>query len=224
MISRAATPGAPETGLLIFARAPEPGRVKTRLVPLLGEKGAARLHQKLLERTLATAIRSGLQDLVLCCTPSTKIQYFRNQRPEFRLQSQGRGDLGERLYRACARALRRYRYVIVIGSDCAVLSASDLRAAARALRAGADAVLSPAEDGGYALIGLARARRRLFSGIDWGSDRVLAQTRLRLKRLGWRWKELRTLWDVDRPEDVARLRQIAPDFLRTSNTRSAIRR
>lgn len=215
---RAATPAIPEAALLVFARAPVPGRVKTRLVPLLGKEGAARLHRQLLKRTLATAMESELE-VTLCCTPATG-QF--KATAKIRLQSQGRGDLGERLYRASARALRSHRYVIVIGSDCAVLRVADLRAALRALRGGADAVLSPAEDGGYALIGLARARRSLFTGVDWGSNRVLAQTRARLRRLGWRWQELRTLWDVDRPEDVARLRQIAPDLFMRSWTRSAI--
>jgi glycosyltransferase A (GT-A) superfamily protein (DUF2064 family) len=105
------------------------------------------------------------------------------------------------------RALRRHPGAVLIGSDCPALRPSDLRAALRALRAGADAVLSPAEDGGYPLIGLRRVSRRLFDGVSWGSARVLEQTRRRLARLGWRWTELRTLWDVDRPEDVARLRR-----------------
>ena len=105
------------------------------------------------------------------------------------------------------RALRRHPGAILIGSDCPALRPADLRAAARALRGNADAVLSPAEDGGYALIGVRRAARGLFQGVEWGSARVLAQTRLRLKRLRWRWRELRTVWDVDRPEDVARLRK-----------------
>jgi uncharacterized protein len=111
------------------------------------------------------------------------------------------------MYRAFRRVLRRHPYAVLIGSDCPALRPADLRAAARALREGADAVLAPAEDGGYPLIGLRRVSRRLFDGIAWGGPQVLAQTRRRLKALGWRWKELRTLWDVDRPEDVARLRR-----------------
>lgn len=111
------------------------------------------------------------------------------------------------MYRAFKRVLRRHPYAVLIGSDCPALSPADLRAAARALKAGADAVLSPAEDGGYALIGLRRVSRRLFDGIAWGRPTVLAQTRAKLRRLRWCWKELRTVWDVDRPEDVARLRK-----------------
>lgn len=111
------------------------------------------------------------------------------------------------MYRAFKRVLRQHPYAVLIGSDCPALRPADLRAAARVLRAGADAVLAPAEDGGYPLIGLRRVSRRLFDGIDWGSPRVLAQTRRRLAGLRWRWRELRTLWDVDRPEDVIRLRK-----------------
>ena len=111
------------------------------------------------------------------------------------------------MHRAFERVLKRHESAILIGSDCPALRASDLRAAAGALRSGSSAVLAPAEDGGYALIGLRRNSRRLFAGIDWGSPQVFAQTRRRLKRLGWRWKKLRMVWDVDRPEDVLRLRR-----------------
>lgn len=111
------------------------------------------------------------------------------------------------MHRAFSRFLEKHESVILVGSDCPSLKPSDLRAAARALKNGMSAVLSPAEDGGYALIGLRRNSRRLFAGLEWGGPRVFEQTRARLARLGWRWKKLRTLWDVDRPEDVARLRK-----------------
>ena len=128
--------------------------------------------------------------------------------PELLLSAlQGPGDLGARMHRAFKRVLQEHEAAILIGSDCPALRPADLRAAARALRAGADAVLAPAEDGGYSLIGLRRVSRRLFDGIAWGGPQVMAQTRRRLRALGWRWRELRTLWDVDRPEDVARLRR-----------------
>jgi rSAM/selenodomain-associated transferase 1 len=182
-----------------------PGQVKTRLVPLLGERGAARLHAQLVERTLRTALAAGFDRVELHCAAGMTGAYFRKIRQRFRirLRAQGPGNLGDRMY----RALRRHPGAVLIGSDCPALRPADLRAAARALRAGADAVLSPAEDGGYALIGLRRAARKLFAGVEWGSARVMAQTRIRLKRLRWRSKELRTVWDVDRPEDVARLKK-----------------
>lgn len=112
------------------------------------------------------------------------------------------------MLKACRRALREANGVVLIGTDCPVLRAADLRAAARALRSGVDAVLSPAEDGGYALIGLRRASPRVFSGIKWGTPTVLAETRRRLRALGWRWRELRSVWDVDRPEDYRRLARL----------------
>lgn len=191
--------------MIVFARAPVPGRVKTRLVPLLGEKGAALLHARLLEKTLDTAKAAGFDGVYLYCDAGIRGKYFRGIQKRFgvHLRAQGGGDLGDRMF----RALRRHPGAVLIGSDCPALRPSDLRAAVRALRAGADAVLSPAEDGGYPLIGLRRAARQLFEGVAWGSEQVLAQTRRRLSRLGWRWKELRMLWDVDRPEDVLRLKR-----------------
>lgn len=205
---RVATRTGPDVALIVFARAPVPGRVKSRLVPLLGEQGAARLHAHLVERTLRTAVAAAIGRVELYCSPGINSPYFRKIQKRFRigLRPQGRGNLGERMY----RALRRHPGAVLIGSDCPALRPADLRAAARALRSGADAVLSPAEDGGYLLIGLCgqrRVPRRLFDGVSWGSGRVLEQTRRRLARLGWRWTELRTLWDVDRPDDVARLRR-----------------
>ena len=79
-----------------------------------------------------------------------------------------------------------------------------LHAAAR-LRDGRDAVFCPVEDGGYALIGLTRAAPALFDAMTWGADIVMEQTRQRLRNLGWRWHELPTHWDLDRPEDYQRL-------------------
>jgi rSAM/selenodomain-associated transferase 1 len=195
--------------LIVFARAPEPGRVKTRLAPLLGEEGAARLHARLVERTLKTARASGIGAVDLYCSPGANDVFFARMKKRFgvSLKSQGRGDVGDRMYRAFKQALRRHPHAVLIGSDCPALRPADLRAAARILRAGADAVIAPAEDGGYPLIGLRRASRRLFDGIPWGGREVLAQTRRRLKALRWNWEELRTLWDVDRPEDVLRLRR-----------------
>jgi len=207
---RGATPKKPEPALIVFARAPEPGRVKTRLAPLLGKEGAARLHARLVENTLRTALAAGFDRVDLYCSPGIGHRFFSKLETRFGvgLRSQGRGGLGDRMYRAFERALRSHSCVVLIGSDCPVLRPADLRAAARALQAGADAVLSPAEDGGYALIGLRRASRRLFDGIAWSTPEVLAQTRRRLGQLRWHWKELRTLWDVDRPEDVARLKRL----------------
>ena len=94
--------------------------------------------------------------------------------------------------------------MVLVGSDCPALEPRDLRVASRWLHS-CDAVIAPAEDGGYPLIGLRRASAPLFEGIAWSSAEVMAQTRTRIARLGWRLRELRSLWDVDRPDDLARL-------------------
>ena len=208
---RGATPTALEsTTLVVFAKAPVPGRVKTRLAPLLGEHGAARLQARMIESTLRVAREAGFARVELHCAPDARHPLFKKlaRRESLTLRAQARGDLGARMRRAFERTLRTARIVVLIGTDCPVLRAEDLRAAARALQGGADAVLAPAEDGGYALIGLRRASPRLFSRIEWGGDSVSADTRCRLRELGWRWRELRTVWDVDRPEDYRRLARL----------------
>jgi len=173
----------------VFARAPRAGAVKTRLIPLLGAQGAARLHARLLRRALRTARAARLGPVELWTAE-------RRQRGV---------DLGERMMHAFAHSLRGAARVILIGSDCPVLRPRDLRQAARWLAGGADAVFAPAEDGGYALIALRRVSPRLFQGMRWGGAQVMAQTRARLAALGWRWRELPEVWDVDRPQDYRRL-------------------
>jgi glycosyltransferase A (GT-A) superfamily protein (DUF2064 family) len=177
------------TRVLVFAREARPGRVKTRLIPLLGAHGAARLHARLVTRALATARAARLGEVQLWST--------RRQRG---------ADLGARMHHAFERSLRRAPRVILMGADAPALRPAHLRVAARWLAGGADAVFAPAEDGGYALVALRRVSPRLFEGIEWGGPRVMARTRARLAALGWRWRELPEVWDVDRPEDVARLR------------------
>jgi len=208
---RGATRTAPEQAtLVVFAKAPQPGRVKTRLVPLLGERGAARLHARMIESTVRVAREARFARIELHCAPDARHPLFNKlaRRHGVTLRVQARGDLGARMLASCKRALRTAHAVVLIGTDCPVLGTADLRAAERALCEGVDAVLSPAEDGGYALIGLRRASPRLFSRIEWGEDSVLQETRRRLRLLGWRWRELRTVWDVDRPEDYRRLARL----------------
>jgi rSAM/selenodomain-associated transferase 1 len=194
--------------VIVFARAPQPGRAKTRLVPRLGQWGAARLQRRLVRRTLRVAQAARCGPVELHGTPRARQAFFVQCAREWgvALRAQRGRDLGQRMFHALARALRGRRAAILVGTDCAALQVRDLRLAARALAGGCDAVLSPAEDGGYPLIGLRRVSPRLFEDIPWGGGDVFARTAARLDRLGWRWRRLRTLWDVDRPEDLERLR------------------
>jgi len=178
------------------------GRVKTRLAPLLGAAGAVRLHIRLVENAVRTAREARCGPVELHVTRAHRL--FSAFGVKTRLQ-RGR-DLGERMYRALRNALRRHRAAIVIGADVPALAPADLRRAARLLEGSADVVLAPAEDGGYALIGARRVSSSLFTGVHWGSAEVLSQTLRNIGQSRLRYRLLRTVWDVDRPEDLARLR------------------
>jgi glycosyltransferase A (GT-A) superfamily protein (DUF2064 family) len=104
-------------------------------------------------------------------------------------------------------ALNVYRYVIIIGTDCPSLSKHHLEQAVLALKEGNQAVLIPAEDGGYVLLGLTLVNYHLFEGIHWGRSDVAQITRQRLTSLNWKWRELDRLWDIDRVEDLLRLKR-----------------
>lgn len=109
---------------------------------------------------------------------------------------------------ATREALRRAPFVLLMGADCPDLTPREMRRAARWLAGGADVVLAPARDGGYALVGLARPLPAIFRDIPWGSERVYAQTRARLENCGRRLRALAQVGDIDRPEDLERIRAL----------------
>ena len=192
--------------ILVFARAPQPGRVKTRLAEGVGAGRATEVYRQLLEQTVARAAASGLAPVELLVTPDTLHPFFSTlvDRYGVTIGVQAPGDLGQRMASALESALRDSDFVLLIGSDCPVLDGDYLLSATELLDKGADAVVGPAEDGGYVLIGLRRFDARLFDDIPWGSDRVMQLTRRRLQALGWCWEELPPLWDLDRPDDLLR--------------------
>jgi rSAM/selenodomain-associated transferase 2/rSAM/selenodomain-associated transferase 1 len=205
-------PAAPPV-LLVFAKAPIAGAVKTRLVPTIGEQAAAAVHEELVERTLTTAIaarRAGVVvDVEMWCAPDAAHPAFLRWRERYgvALRTQSGADLGARMRHALDAALRAGRAAILVGCDCPVLDVDTLAQAVRAL-ADHDAVVAPAEDGGYVLIGLARTVDA-FSGIEWGKPGVMAATRARLAALRATWRELPLLWDVDEARDLSRWRALA---------------
>jgi rSAM/selenodomain-associated transferase 1 len=184
--------------IIVFAKAPVPGEAKTRLIPALGEWGAARLHERLTRHAVRTALAAGCGRVEIHGT--RRHSFFHRLGLPFHLQ-RGR-DLGERMH----RALARNPGAILIGTDCPELTVADLRRAARLLRAGYEAVLAPAEDGGYALVALRRVAPEMFRNIAWGTSTVFDETVKRLRN--YRWRALRQVWDVDRPEDLPRLRAL----------------
>ena len=196
--------GAAPVRIAILAKAPLAGFAKTRLIPALGAPGAARLQRAFIRRTLCMAQQAHLGGEVrLWCAPDADHRFFRALQRSAGVAciAQPAGHLGTRMLAATA-ALGP---VLLVGTDCPALCVQHLRAAADALRQGAAAVFIPAEDGGYVLVGLQQPQPGLFQGIDWSTDRVMAQTRQRAETLGVALCELAPLWDVDTPKDLERL-------------------
>ncbi|OGA72765.1 MAG: hypothetical protein A3G27_11595 [Betaproteobacteria bacterium RIFCSPLOWO2_12_FULL_66_14] len=193
--------------ILVFAKAPEPGRVKTRLIPALGPQGAALLYRAMMRHCLGTAFSALPGGVELWCAPDISHPFFAEcgARWDLPLREQPSGDIGERMSEAMRRALGEAGSALIFGSDVPTITGTDVRGALAALASGCDAVFVPTEDGGYGLIGLARHDPVLFEGIAWSTPSVMEQTRERLSELGWRWRELPARWDVDRPQDVERL-------------------
>lgn len=191
--------------LIIFTRYPEPGNTKTRLIPALGKIGAARLHQKMVEYTLWPA-KKLLNTLLI----SIEIRFTGGHKKlmqdwlgnEIIYQTQGEGNLGDRMTKACQDAFdNNIEKIVIIGTDCPSLDSQILAKAFLELQQ-YDLVFGPANDGGYYLIGLRRFVADLFVGINWGSAEVL-QTSLNIAdNLGFQYSLLPALDDIDRPEDL----------------------
>jgi rSAM/selenodomain-associated transferase 1 len=205
------------TRLIVFARRPELGRVKSRLAMTLGAARALAAYRRLLEATVALAEASGADRLELRLADDGASQDARDTPapPEawnlpsvlaargWTVAPQRGADLGERMHEALSQALSMGERPVLIGSDCPSLSPSDIAAAFAALDR-ADAVFAPTEDGGYALVGLSAPAWALFESIPWSTTRVADRTRQRAAEAGLRVEWLRTVWDVDVEADLRR--------------------
>lgn len=192
--------------LIVFARWPEAGATKTRLIPALGEQGAADLHRMMTHHTLRTAGRLARQRTGV----NIEVRFAGGDAERMaglfgdhlRYVPQGEGDLGARMNRAIDDALAHGAgRAVVIGTDCPELTAPLLAHAFDQLD-GADAVVGPASDGGYYLIGMSKPHPQLFTDPDWGKESVLATTLDIAERHGIRIARLVELNDIDRPEDL----------------------
>jgi len=199
--------------LLLFTRYPQPGKVKTRLIPRLGPQGAATLHARLTEqliRKTAEPLRqSGEAAPHICWCGGSEAAMRAWLGDTWPLLPQQGRTLGERIEHAFAHAWRHgAERALLIGSDCPDLTAEHLRSGFALLAEGQELVLGPAADGGYYLIGLratTKEQTSLFVGIDWGTERVLAQTLRRAAQARLAYALLPELHDIDRPEDLAHL-------------------
>lgn len=190
----------------ILAKAPIPGLAKTRLIPVLGPQGAARLQRRLTRAAVQTACAAELGPVTLWCTPDAPHPFFRavQRATNVHCRVQPCGDLGDRMHTAF-RLHCAHGPLLLIGTDCPALRPTHLRNAARALLDGDDAVFYPAEDGGYVLVGLRRPHAVLFADMTWSTAEVMSNTRERARTLNLRLREFETLWDVDVPADLTRL-------------------
>ena len=189
---------------MVFAKAPMAGKVKTRLIPALGADGAAALARGMLLETWAKVLAVPGVEAELCTEPRADDPEWRGLLPpavEGRLSAQGSGDLGSRLARAAERVIRRGERVVLIGTDCPELNRVRLARACGELESH-DAVIHPALDGGYALLGLARFDRSLFQDIAWSTATVASETIARIGALGWSLRVGETLRDIDEPADL----------------------
>ncbi|WP_013321554.1 TIGR04282 family arsenosugar biosynthesis glycosyltransferase [Gloeothece verrucosa] len=191
--------------LIIFTRYPEPGKTKTRMIPILGEEGAAQLQRQMTEFTLKIAKKieadgSTLVAIYFAGGNETLMQQWLGK--DLIYQKQSEGDLGQRMHSAySASFLEGMKKVVIIGTDCPDLDENIINQAFQNLSP-QNLVLGPAADGGYYLIGLSRPYAALFEGINWGSSEVLAQTEAIARQLDLRVSYLPVLEDVDRPEDL----------------------
>ena len=190
--------------ILVMAKAPEPGAVKTRL--RLPSEDAARLQEAMISDAAEKA--SYVAPAAVAASPAEKLESVRRLVPrDTPLLAQPEGDLGQRML-AGARELFRQGDgpVLVVGTDSPTLPASYLRDSLRSLDAGSDVALTPSEDGGYVAIGLRKPYAALFEGMAWSTPRVHLQTIEAARRAGLTVHETGLWYDVDEPDDLERLR------------------
>lgn len=200
--------------IVVFSKPPVPGQVKTRLIPALGDQLAAEVHRRLMWYTLGV-VRGSRYPRSLWIAGDLVHPDLLDASHEFgiALRSQEGADLGARMKHAMQTILTDVNAVAIVGTDCPVLRPHHLEQVFVALGTGSEVAVIPAEDGGYVLIGAssgpperrAQVLDALFDDMPWSTDQVMARTRERLEQIDARWFELPPLWDVDHPEDLARL-------------------
>ena len=203
-------PPPASAAVAIMAKAPVPGLAKTRLAPLIGMKAAARAQRTFTRQALCVANSSALGPVRLWCAPDVSHVFFRAVARLANVErlAQGSGSLGERLRHAMEHhfAEGSRMPLLIVGTDCPLLAPGHLQQAAGALEQ-YDAVLIPATDGGYVLIGMRRSIPEVFDGVAWSTPQVLQETRERLRAARATFCELEPLWDVDEPVDWQRYQQ-----------------
>ncbi|MEX2474400.1 TIGR04282 family arsenosugar biosynthesis glycosyltransferase [Marinobacter sp.] len=207
----AESPNSPDVSALImqFSKWPEEGRVKTRLMPELGARGAMEAHIRLSLQVLDNLLASGFPvqlwwDRALEPVPEAAARIVSQLLAAGVMTGIQQGEtLGQRMEAALDEALQSYDKAVVVGSDCPSVDPEYVRQAVAALDT-SDVVLGPSNDGGYVLIGARRTLPGMLNNVDWGTERVLHQTCHRLAGHGLSVTQLEPRWDVDEPADWQR--------------------
>ncbi|RMG61083.1 MAG: glycosyltransferase [Deltaproteobacteria bacterium] len=191
-----------EYSVIVFCREPEPGKVKTRLSPVIPPVHAAYLYEALLSDAVDILLSLDEADKYLFHTPNESTFFDRYRSFGIKVVPQGEGDLGERIARAMRSVLERGRGpAVVVGSDIPLLTADIIRQAV-SLLSRHDVVVGPSRDGGYYLIAASSFHPGLFSEIPWSTEIVLEETLKKCRSLNLSWTLLGELQDIDRPEDL----------------------
>lgn len=196
-----------QSRILVFCKAPQVGKVKTRLAQDIGELAATRVHEYLARHCLQQIADFAIAPIELWCAPDREHDFFRACSSEMNipLKQQVGDDLGQRMQHALSETLNQYPSAVLIGTDCPVITADYLRSAFVALSQ-QKTVIGPAEDGGYVLLGTYVEQPQLFSDMPWGTSQVYAKT---VARVAGELESLPTLWDVDYLADLRRLQSCA---------------
>ena len=200
--------------ILLFARLPVLGKVKTRLKSALSSIEILALYEAMLKRIVSLLNEGNLAEVQLWLdnNPSNENKFVADLPWHFKMNEQVGRDLGDKMNFAINKSLvsNNSKCALLLGSDCPALTLEYVDNALCLLNEGAQLVLGPAEDGGYVLIGVNKSYPELFQGIQWGTDKVLEETILKAKSIGVDYVCLEPLWDVDRPDDIGRLSELEP--------------
>lgn len=202
----------PRSRIIVFAREPRLGQVKSRLASEIGAKEALAVYQAMLLRLGELLAGAQIAEWDLWVTSNISHERFLSICNRENIYLQSGQDLGVKMYGAIQQTLLDHNVenVILIGTDCPSLTKDYLDQALLALGSGSDVVLGPAEDGGYVLVGMRRPIAAVFENIPWGSGEVMQRTLLALRANDLSYRLLDILWDVDWPQDLARLQLLDP--------------